>query len=156
MLLGVPRRTFSHSVEIDSARGEVWAALQKPETWQAIAGVDSVHDAVIDGEGRLEGFAFEASAAGQTYPGLASPEAREEGEVMAWAIDTPEIEGVIRVELDDNNGGTRCTVTIEVQSRTIIAAVLFPAIASAIGNGLPAAVERFARETGADYRSPPP
>ena len=134
----------------------MWAALQKPETWQAIGGVDSVHDAVIDQEGRLQGFAFEATAAGQTYPGLATPDAREEGKVMGLAIYTPEVEGVIRVELDDSNGGTQCTVTIELESRTIISAVLFPAIASAIGSGLPQAVESFARELGKGVEPPYP
>ena len=156
MLPTVPRRTFSHTVEIDAAREGVWAALQRPETWQAIGGVDKVHDAVIDKEGRLEGFAFEATAAGQTYPGLATPDAREEGRVIAWAIGTPEVEGVIRVELDESKGGTPCTVTIELESRTIISAVLFPAIASAIGSGLPQAVESFARGLGKGVEPPYP
>lgn len=144
----MPRRTFSHSVQIDAPRGQVWAALQVPETWEAIPGVERVHDPVIDAEGRLEGFSFEATAAGQTYPGLASPETREEGEVISWAIDTPEIEGVIRVELDDDEGVTRCTVTIDVESRTILSSILFPAIASAIGDGLPDAAASFARKAG--------
>jgi carbon monoxide dehydrogenase subunit G len=149
MLPTVPRRTFSHSVLIDAPRERVWAALQIPETWEAIPGVDRVHDPVIDGEGRLEGFSFEAIAAGETYPGLATPETREEGEIIAWAIDTPEIEGTIRVDLEDSGAGTKCAVTIEVESRTILSSVLFPAIASAIGKGLPSAVEDFAREIGA-------
>lgn len=142
----VPTRTFSHSVTVDAPKQVVWAELEKPETWEAIGGVDRVHDAVFDGEGRLEGFSFEATAAGQTYPGLATPHAREEGSVMAWAIDTSEVEGMTRVELADEGEGTRCTVTVEVQSRSILSSVLFPVIASAVGKGLPTAVEAFAAQ----------
>ena len=133
---------------VEASRELVWAALDKPETWEAIGGVDRVHDAVIDAEGRLEGFSFEASAAGQTYPGLATPRAREEGRVMAWEIDTSEVEGVTRVELADESGGTRLTVTVEVESRSILSGVFFPIIASAIGKGLPASVEAFAAAFG--------
>lgn len=118
--------------------------MDKPETWEAIGGVDRVHDAVIGEGGRLEGFSFEAIAAGQTYPGLATPRAREEGRVMAWEIDTSELEGVTRVELADESGGTRLTVTVEVESRSIISAVFFPVIASTLGHGLHEAVEAFA------------
>ena len=144
----VATRTFSHSVKVDAPREIVWAELEKPETWEAIGGVDRVHDAVFDSEGRLEGFSFEATAAGQTYPGLATPHAREEGSVMVWAIDTSEVEGLTRVELADEDEGTRCRVTVEVQSRTILSSVLFPVIASALGRGLPAAVEAFADGIG--------
>jgi carbon monoxide dehydrogenase subunit G len=149
----VPSRTFSHSVKVDAPREVVWAALEEPETWEAISGVDRVHDAVVDREGRLQGFSFEATAAGQVYPGLATPHAREESRVMAWAIDTSEVEGVTRVELADEGEGTRCTVTVEVESRTILSSVLFPMIASAIGSGLPAAVDAFAAELGGSAQS---
>lgn len=131
---------------MNAAREEVWAALQRPETWEAIGGVDRVHDPVIDEEGRLEGFSFEARAARRTYPGLATPHAREEGRVMAWAIDTSEVDGVIGVELSDEEERTRLTVTVEVASRSTLSAVFLPAIASAIGGGLPEAVEAFAEE----------
>lgn len=144
----MPSQTFSHSVRVNAPRDVVWAELQKPETWEAIGGVDRVHDPVIDGEGRLEGFSFEATAAGQPYPGLATPLAREEGRVIAWEIDTSEVEGVTRVELADEGGGSRITVTVDLESRSILAGVFFPVIASAIGNGLPGAVEAFAADLG--------
>lgn len=149
----VPTRTFSHSVMVDAPRETVWAELEKPETWEAIGGVDRVHDAVIDEKGRLEGFSFEAKAAGKTFPGLAIPQAREEGRVMAWAIDTSEVDGVIGVELTDEEERTRLTVTVEVESRSTLSAVFLPAIASAIGNGLPAAVEAFAAQMSGSGQS---
>lgn len=140
----MPSRNFSHSVTVDAPRERLWAELEKPETWEAIGGVERVYDAVIDEEGRLEGFSFEARAAGRTYPGLAIPHAREEGRLMAWAIDTSEIDGVISVELNDEDEGTLLTVAVEVQSRSTLSAVFLPAIASGLGKGLPQAVERFA------------
>ncbi|MGH8945398.1 MAG: SRPBCC family protein [Acidimicrobiia bacterium] len=149
----MPTRTFSHSIAVDAPREEVWATLQRPETWEGIGGVDRVHDALIDQEGRLQGFSFEATAAGQIYPGLATPHAREEGRVMAWAIDTSEIEGVIRVDLTDQDAGTRLTVTVELESRTILSAVFFPVVATGIENGLPQALAAFAREFGAQGQS---
>jgi carbon monoxide dehydrogenase subunit G len=140
----VPSRTFSHTVTVRAPRPEVWAELQKPETWEAIGGVHRVHDALVDGEGRLQGFSFEATAAGQTYPGLATPAARDEGRIMAWAVDTSEVEGVLRVEMSDEDDGTRLTVTVELESRSILSSVFFPVISTAIGNGLPKALGTFA------------
>lgn len=142
----VPRRTFSHSVQVDAPRQQVWAALQRPETWELIGGVERVHDAVIDDEGRLEGFSFEATAAGNTYPGLATSHAREEGRVMSWVIDTSDVDGLISVELTDEEERTRLTVTMEVESRSTLSAIFLPAVASALGKGLPDAVEAFAAE----------
>ena len=145
----MPSQTFSHSVRVAAPREVVWAALQRPETLEGIGGVDRVHDALIDQEGRLQGFSFEATAAGQVYPGLATPHIREEGRVIAWSIDTSEIEGMIRVDLADQadqGAGTDLTVIVELETRSILSSVFFPVITSAMGKGLPDAVEAFAEK----------
>ena len=142
----MPSQTFSHSVRVAAPREVVWAALQQPETLEGIGGVDRVHDALIDQEGRLQGFSFEATAAGQVYPGLATPLTREEGRVIAWSIDTSEIEGMIRIDLADQGAGTDLTVIVELETRSILSSVFFPVITSAMGKGLPDAVEAFAEK----------
>jgi carbon monoxide dehydrogenase subunit G len=142
-------QTFSHTASTATPVDRVWAALDRPETWAAIGGVDRVHDPVVDDEGRLMGFSFETRIGGIAYRGKASPRERMEGSVMAWDIDSPDIRGVTAVRLEgDGDAGTRLTVTLTVESKGMLASMFFPSIAGAVGRGLPGAVEEFAASLG--------
>ena len=140
--------TFNHSAIAAAARTEVWVTLQKPETWEGIGGVDNVHDPVVDPDGSLQGFSFESAIGGNVYLGQAQPGRREEGRSMAWNIETSDIAGTVTVTLEDESAGTRVDVTLEVESRGMLAAAFFPIISSTIGNGFPATVEAFAEGLG--------
>lgn len=139
----VPSQTFSHSSSTTATIEEVWSALDRPETWEAIGGVDRVFDAEIDPEGRLQGFAFETVAGGKSYTGVASPHRRVEGETMAWNVKSSEIRGITEVDLDGDGETTTVTVTLHVESAGLLSAMFFPVIAGAIGKGLPGAVDGF-------------
>lgn len=129
----------------DAPIERVWGSLDTPETWEAIGGVDRVFDPAVDDEGRLQGFSFETLAAGKRYVGLATPNRRDEGRLMSWRIESSEVRGVTTVELEPSDPGTSVTVTLEVESRSLLSGMFFPLIANAIGNGLPDAVDDFAR-----------
>lgn len=129
----------------DASIERVWGSLDTPETWEAIGGVDRVFDPAVDDEGRLQGFSFETLAAGKRYVGLATPNRRDEGRLMSWRIESSEVRGVTTVELEPSDPGTSVTVTLEVESRSLLSGMFFPLIANAIGNGLPDAVDDFAR-----------
>jgi carbon monoxide dehydrogenase subunit G len=139
----VPSQTFSHSSATTATVEVVWAALDRPETWEAIGGVDRVFDAEIDPRGRLQGFSFETVAGGKSYTGVASPRRRVEGETMAWDVKSSEIRGVTEVDLDGDGEKTTVTVTLQVESAGLLSAMFFPVIAGAIGKGLPGAVDGF-------------
>jgi hypothetical protein len=55
------------------------------------------------------------------------------------------VRGITTVELEPRHDGTSVSVTLEVESRGLLSSMFFPIIASAIGNGLPAAVDEFAQ-----------
>jgi carbon monoxide dehydrogenase subunit G len=139
----VPSQTFTHSSSTTATVDEVWAALDRPETWEAIGGVDRVFDAELDGEGRLQGFSFETAAAGKSYTGVASPHRRIEGETMAWKVKSSEIRGITEVHLDGDADITRVTVTLQVESAGFLSSMFFPVIAKTIGKGMPEAVDEF-------------
>lgn len=122
----------------------VWASLDRPETWEAISGIDRVFDSTMDEQGRLQGFTFDTEVAGKKYRGTATPSRRVEGSAMGWNVRNSEIKGVIDVELADTGVGTDVTVALDVENVSFMSGMFFPVIASAIGNGLPAAVEAFA------------
>jgi len=103
-----------------------------------------VFDPTIDEEGRLRGFSFDTVAAGRRYVGVATPHRREEGRLMSWHIQNSEIRGTTTVEIEAEESGTNVSVTLEVESRGILSGMFFPVIATAIGNGLPTAVDEFA------------
>lgn len=140
----MPKETFSHTALTRAARTEVWKALDKPETWEGIGGVDKVIAPVIDNDDRLRGFSFETAVGGKIYLGKATPKAREESRLMAWNIEISEVRGVTTVQLSDDGPGTRVQVTLEVESVGMFASMFFPVIANAIGSGLPQTVDAFA------------
>lgn len=141
----VASETFKHSAVTDAPPHEVWEALDRPATWEAIPGIDRVTDPVLDSGGRLRGFSFETVAGGRRYRGVASPAERVEGQAIAWTVDSAEMQGTIRVGLTPVGGRTSVEVTVEVGSAGLLSSLFFPVIAGAIGRGLPGAVERFAK-----------
>lgn len=140
----LPRQQFSHIAIAAAPRETVWASLDRPETWKAISGIDRVFDSTVDGHGRLRGFTFDTEVAGRRYRGTATPSRRVEGSAMGWNVRNSEIQGVIDVALADTGVGTEVSVTLDVENVSFMTGMFFPVIASAIGSGLPSAVEAFA------------
>ena len=140
----MPAENFQHTATTIANREQVWAALQQPETWEGVPGVDHVHDPVIDHNGALRGFSFESVVAGKKFLGRAIPAGRDEGRVMSWNVETPDLAGTITVQLDDATLGTNVAVSLYVESRGVLSSVFFPLISSTIGTGFPQTVESFA------------
>lgn len=140
----MPSRVFSHEATTDAPVDVVWARLDHPETWESIGGVDRVFDPKVDRAGRLQGFSFHSNAAGRKYVGTASPHERVEGKRMAWDVQNSEVKGVASVMLNPRDTGTVITVTLQVESVGPLSSMLFPLIATAIGNGLASSVDSFA------------
>ncbi len=139
----MPTETFTQTASTLATPEEVWIALQEPQTWEAIPGVDRVLDPVIDSVGALRGFSFESVAAGKTYLGQATPADRVEGESMTWNIETSEINGLLSVQIAPSEAGSDLTVTLSVESLGMLSTMFFPVIAGSIGSGFPKAVKGF-------------
>ena len=139
----MPGQTFQHAAVTPSPLSNVWESLDEPATWEAIPGVDRVVDPVFAVDGRLEGFSFESDIGGRRYLGKATPARREEGRLMAWAIDSSEIKGMVSIGLANRGDGTRVEVQLTVEGAGMLGSLFFPVIASAIGSGFPATVEDF-------------
>ncbi len=140
----MPSETFTHIARAAAPSDDVWAALNQPETWENIAGIDRVLDPSIDDEGRLVGFSFDSAVAGKSYRGSAKPDGRAEGSLMAWAIENSEISGRIEVTLEPDDDVTSLHVTLDVSSKGMLSSMFFPVVASTIGAGLPRSVDEFA------------
>ena len=139
------RESFSHSTVVNAPRARIWGALDDPETWNAVAGVERVHEPIVDAKGRLQGFKFDTIVAGKAYEGIASPHARSEGEALSWDIANSQITGVIKVELEDVTGGTLLEVGVEMEARGMLSRMFFGTISKVVGNGLPNTVNDMAR-----------
>lgn len=136
--------SFSHSIVVPTPREQVWSALDQPDTWEAVAGVDRVHEPIIDAGGRLRGFLFDTMVAGRAYEGRATPHDRVESHVMAWNISNSQITGVIRVELTDVSDGTRIDVGVEMRAASMMSRMFFGVISRTVAEGLPGTVEEMA------------
>jgi len=132
----------------DAVIATVWGALNNPQSWEAIPGVDRIVESVVDPDGQLQGFSFESVAAGKKYLGRALPAGRETEKMMAWDIETSEVRGRIIVNLQGTDTGTRVDVSLRMESVGVLSSVFFPVIASAIGEGFPKTVQEFALGLG--------
>jgi hypothetical protein len=80
---------------------------------------------------------------GTAYRAIASPAGREEERMMAWAVDSSEVEGKIAVRLEPNGEGTKVDVDLRAEGAGMLGSLLFPLISAAIGNGFAATVDDF-------------
>jgi hypothetical protein len=102
-----------------------------------------VVDPELDGEGRLQGFGFETKVGGTVYRGKATSAGRDEGRMIAWSIDSSELEGKITVQIEPNGNGTEVGVDLQAEGAGLLGSLIFPVIAAAIGNGFATTVEDF-------------
>ncbi len=140
----MPAQTFSGFATTDASIEAVWSAMDRPETWEGISGVDEVFDDVRTAGGRLGGFKFHSTAMGKQYVGVAKAGPRSERESLTWDISTSEIQGRIIVDVKPANPGTAIEVTMRVESVSMMASFGFPVIAAVIGNGFQETVDDFA------------
>lgn len=140
----MPAETFSHSAIAHTDLEGAWRALQSPDTWAAVGGVDEVHDPRHDAAGRLLGYRFSVTAAGRRFRGTATTSLLEAPTAMAVDIDSSEMTGRITVRLEETDQSVRVTVTLDARSKGLLSGMFFGVIASAIGNGLPENVDAFA------------
>lgn len=141
----MPSARFSHTVHADISLEDAWAALQRPETWASLAGVDEITDPEFSDDGSLAGYAFVATAAGQQYPGRASTLVSDPPEQMAVSIDTSHLAGTINTRLRDDANSIVVEVTLELTTKSALTSMFFPVLSTAVGNGLPGQVEAFAQ-----------
>jgi carbon monoxide dehydrogenase subunit G len=135
--------TVRHTALAPTAIEEVWAALQRPSSWEAIEGVDDVSDPEFV-DGRLESFRFSATAGGRRHPGRAAVTEHSRPGSLTLDIDTADMAGTIVVELAEEGDGTAVTVSMTVVPRSLTARFAFAVIETAILRGFPSSVERFA------------
>lgn len=135
--------TVRHTALAPAPIGHVWAALQRPSSWEAIEGVDDVSDPEFV-DGRLESFRFSATAGGRLHPGRAAVTEYEEPARLLLDIDTADMAGTIVVDLAQAGVDTTVTVSMTVVPRSLTARFAFAVIESAIRRGFGSSVERFA------------
>lgn len=137
-------QTFHATAATPATPAEAWIALQRPETWEGIAGVDDVTGAAHSDEGLLTAFLFAVTVGGMRYRGQAGVTRAVQAEFMQLDLETSELIAVIEVGLGHAESGTDIQIDLTVRTRSFLAGMFFSAITEAIGKGLPAATEAFA------------
>jgi hypothetical protein len=141
----VPSAEFSHATKTESSLDHAWRQLQKPETWEAIPGVDTVFDARHSPDGALMGYRFVATAGGNLYEGVAEVREADAPTKMLLSIDSGEIAGSIRTELAAlGDAQIQITVAVRLASKGFLSGIFFPILSRVVENGLPDSVEDFA------------
>ena len=141
----MPSSTFSHTANAAATPLAVWTALQSADTWVSLGLMDSVSRAVVT-DGRLVSFDWTAVAAGTRHQGTAVTAESAAGERMVLALDSSEIAGEIAVTLSPDGAGAVMTVVLTARSRGILAGMFWGVVSDALGRGLVAQVEEFAKQ----------
>jgi carbon monoxide dehydrogenase subunit G len=141
----VPTARFAHSVTVPLDAATVWDALQQPGTWEGIGPMDRVFDARYGADGTLTAYGWNASIAGRHWSGTARTTAAEPGERMDVVLDSSEIRVTISAALGANGAeGTRLSVDLTAESRSMLASLFWGVIEGGIRSGLPEQVEALA------------
>jgi carbon monoxide dehydrogenase subunit G len=135
--------TVRHTALAPTPIEDVWDALQRPSSWEAIEGVDDVSDPQFV-DGRLDSFRFSATAGGRRHPGRAAVTEHSRPSSLTLDIDTADMAGTIVVELAEVGADTSVTVSMTVVPRSLTARFAFAVIESAIRRGFPSSVQGFA------------
>jgi carbon monoxide dehydrogenase subunit G len=122
----------------------VWEALQRPDTWASIGGIDQVFGEATDDQG-LAGYGFELTVGGRRYRGNARRTSAEPERSIVMHLEISEMTGELEVILAPDGGHTKVQVSLTVESKGLLAAAFFPMIAGGIGAGLPGNVEAFVK-----------
>jgi carbon monoxide dehydrogenase subunit G len=139
----MPTKAFTHTVHVQASPAQVWAALQRLETWAHLGPIESVDNEIRSNDGTLQSFRWYANAAGRTIDGTATTVDSTTNERLSLDLDAGEVSGSLVTELAED-ASTRITVTLDIASKGPLVALFFPAIAEAIGNGFPGQVEEMA------------
>ena len=140
----MPSATFSHTARLAVPLDRAWRRLQAGDTWEAIAGIDRVFDTKHRPDGTLESYRFSATAGGVHYQGSATVRAVESPHQMVLDIESSEVTGWISTVLTGGNPDSGIiTVTVSLETRGILSAVLFPVLVRVVEDGLPSSVEDF-------------
>lgn len=139
----MPTETFTATSHTPASVNRAWTALQRAETWAAIGGVDEITSAVHDADGNLVSFELAAIVAGKRYPGTARTVHSDPPTSMTIEIDTSELAGTLSVVLTPETSAV-VDVAFTIRSKGFVSSVFFPAIATAVGSGLPRDVAAFA------------
>jgi hypothetical protein len=141
----MPIEAFQATATTTAPVDVAWEAIQRPEAWEGIAGVDQVSYPTFGADGSLVSFRMSATAAGRSYPGIAEVVESTPAASMRLHLTTSELSATIHISLFPGETDTEVAIDLEIRSRTFTAGLFFPIIADVIGRGLPAAAEDFAR-----------
>lgn len=137
----MPSATFSHTVPVDAAPSDAWAALQNPATWAHIGPVSGVSNPTYRDDATLESFDWIADVGGKKYHGIARGGDYTIDERFTMTLDTSEIAGDVVATIVHANPSTEVTVEITFRTKGMLSAMFFPAIKSALSSGFPKQVE---------------
>ena len=141
----MPSEAFRATATTTSDPVTAWEAMQQPEVWEGIAGVEHVTDPEFHPDGSLARFRLAAIAAGKSYPGVAEVIESTPGRTMKLRLSTSELAATVALSLRASDQGTHLTIDVDMRTSTFMASLFFPVVAGVIGRGLPTAAEDFAR-----------
>lgn len=124
----------------------MWTALQQPATWAGLAGVREVFDPVFDDNGHLKSYRWRAAAGPRHIEGASQVVRSRIPSSMVLEVDANEVTGTISVRLEEPKPRTTIlSARLILEAHGVLASLFFPIVSQAIGEGLPAQLELFAR-----------
>ena len=136
--------TFSHSSTLAVTAAEAWRALQDPQTWAAIAGVDEINEVAYAADGGLAGYAFKVTAGVHTIRGSAKTVEADAPTLMRLDISSTELTGWVQAVISETfTGLPELTVSLSMRPRSLLATMFYPIIVQTAGSEFPGQVQGF-------------
>ncbi|MBT8199155.1 MAG: hypothetical protein KJO36_01435 [Acidimicrobiia bacterium] len=130
------------SAEYHAPRLTIWRALQQPETWTALTGIDEMIDYEMDGED-LAVIRWRSKIGPRRIRGETRVEASAKPDFMTMVIDGGEVIALTTASLFDSASGTRVDVVGELEPNGFMAHLILPVVANSIENSMPRALDRL-------------
>lgn len=140
----MPSANYRHDVQTSASATQAWAALQDPNTWGSLAGVEQIRNAKHDDAGDLLSYDFTALAAAKSYDGKATTVVSDAPYSMAVKISSSEMDGRISIEIIEEDGTTRGTVSLSLEAKGFLSSMFFTIIKQVVGAAFPQQAENLA------------
>ncbi len=126
----------------DAPRLRVWSALQEPDTWTALTGVDEVVGVQMNGD-ELAAIQWRSKIGPRLVRGETRVAESVKPNLMAMVVDGGEIIALTTASLHEVGSETRVEVSGQLEAHGFMAHLLLPVVTASIERAMPTALERL-------------
>ncbi len=120
----------------------MWTALQLPETWTVLTGVDEMLDYQMNGDD-LASIRWRSKIGPRRVNGETRVEASERPDFMTMVVDAGDVLALTTASLFDLEAGTKVDVVGQLEAHGFLSHLILPVVSATIERAMPLALQRL-------------